>query len=81
MTKRRTNTTASSRSRMTLMTKCKLAGVSVVLSVVLWCVARVEAGQQKIIIEDTSGPWILIAAVVSAIAVVAAPLIVRALRK
>lgn len=64
--------------------RVKLAGVSLVIAIVLWCVTNADAmgPQTKIIIEDNSGPWLLLASVISAVAsMFAARLALRAWRK
>jgi len=58
-----------------------MACLSLFIAIVLWCLTNARAAQSAITIEDNSGPWILVAAVVSAVSVIAAPLIVRARRK
>ncbi len=64
--KRRQITTAR-RGRSRPMGRAQTAVLAVLISFGLWCATRAEAmpEQAKIIIEDNSGPWLVLAAAVS----------------
>ncbi|MEE8551531.1 MAG: LPXTG cell wall anchor domain-containing protein [Gemmatimonadota bacterium] len=49
------------------MSKVKLAALAVLFAFALWCATHVQAMPQgmKVIVEDDSGPWLVLAAVVS----------------
>ena len=60
-------TTTARRGRRRPMSRAQTAVLALLISLGLWCATRVEAmpEQAKIIIEDNSGPWLVLAAVVS----------------